>query len=221
MKVTFVMGPTASGKSDFALTLAAERQGVIINCDSVQGYAHLQIGAAKPSPADLEKVPHYLYGHVQPPREYTAGKYCRDFFVQVKELEIQGVEEIFVVGGTGFYFQAIEKGMYTVAKAEPELAEGLRLQASTKQGLEDLYNELKLFDPASIEKSIDQVAISTGDRSSRKAAAFGSGAAFSPTEKATIATTACGTRWRPARIIRSASCSKAAETTCTARSFRA
>ncbi len=152
MKVTFVVGATASGKSDLALTLADERQGVIVNCDSVQVYSHVQIGAAKPSQADLEKVPHYLYGHVLPPNEYTAGDYCRDFFAQMTELEVQGVEDVFVVGGTGFYFQAIEKGMYTVAKVESEISESLRLLGATGEGLEKLYCELKQFDPVSTEK---------------------------------------------------------------------
>lgn len=152
MKVTFVVGPTASGKSDLALTLAEKCQGVIVNCDSVQVYAHVQIGAAKPSAEEMQRVPHFLYGHVLPPLEYTAGDYYRDFFVQMKSLEQQGTENVFVVGGTGFYFQAIEKGMYSVAKVDPELAESLRVQALTPQGLNELYQELKQFDPISTEK---------------------------------------------------------------------
>lgn len=152
MQVTFVVGPTASGKSELALKLAQERQGVIVNCDSVQVYAHVQIGAAKPSSEELQRVPHYLYGHVLPPKEYTAGDYQRDFFELLTELSKQKVPEVFVVGGTGFYFQAIEKGMYTIEKSSEGLMETLREQAAKPEGLLALYEELKTFDPASAEK---------------------------------------------------------------------
>jgi len=149
MKVIFVVGPTASGKSAFALKSALQNQGVIVNCDSVQVYSHVQIGAAKPSQEELQKVPHYLYGHVSPPTEYTAGMYNRDFFKQVKVLAEQGVENIYVVGGTGFYFQAIEKGMYDVQESSRVVNEELEQLASTPEGYQSLIEELQQFDPDS------------------------------------------------------------------------
>lgn len=152
MKVTFVVGATASGKSALALKLAQTHKGVIVNCDSVQVYSQIQIGAAKPTDEDFQKVPHYLYGHVNPPSDYTAGEYRRDFFDQLKKLEQQNVRDVFVVGGTGFYFQAIEKGMYSIEKAQPLLTQELELLAATPEGLLELYRELKKFDPLSALK---------------------------------------------------------------------
>jgi tRNA dimethylallyltransferase len=149
MNVTFVVGPTASGKSALALRLARETQGVIVNCDSVQVYKYVEIGAAKPTAEELQMVPHFLYGYVAPPRECTAGDYARDFFAQMQILEQQGFPEVFVVGGTGFYFQAIEKGMYEVEKTPSALSEELRSIAATPEGLLGLYQELKAQDPAS------------------------------------------------------------------------
>lgn len=149
MKVTFVVGPTASGKSELALRWAQESRGVIVNCDSVQVYSEVSIGAAKPSPEELSLVPHYLLGHVLPPQDYTAGDYCRDFHQLLPQLESQGVEDVFVVGGTGFYFQAIEKGMYHIEKVADDLSEELREIAATPEGLRLLWDELHLNDPDS------------------------------------------------------------------------
>jgi tRNA dimethylallyltransferase len=135
-----------------ALRLAQAKQGVIINCDSVQVYSHVQIGAAKPSAGELALVPHYLYGHVWPPDEYTAGMYQRDCLELLRTLALKGVEDVFIVGGTGFYFQALERGMYPIPKAAPELTEVLKAQAAIPEGLSELYLELQAFDPVATTK---------------------------------------------------------------------
>lgn len=147
MEVTFVVGPTASGKSSFALALALQNNGVILNCDSVQVYSHIQIGAAKPTPEELRQVPHYLYGHVTPPTEYTAGLYHRDFFHQLQVLEKQNIKHVYVVGGTGFYFQAIEKGMYDVPEISPLISQQIELEATTEDGYRALVREFQEADP--------------------------------------------------------------------------
>ena len=149
MQVTFVVGPTASGKSALALELALKNQGVILNCDSIQVYSHVQIGAAKPSLEEMQLVPHYLYSYVNPPAECTAGMYQRAFFEQVQSLEKKGVPHIYVVGGTGFYFQAIEKGMYEVQESSSIISAELEHQASTPEGYQILLDELKQGDPES------------------------------------------------------------------------
>lgn len=149
MNVTFVVGPTASGKSALALELALKNHGVILNCDSVQVYSHVQIGAAKPSLEELQLVPHYLYDYVHPPTECTAGMYSRAFFDQMQSLEKEGVPHVYVVGGTGFYFQAIEKGMYEVQESSTAINAELERQASTPEGYQILLDELKAGDPES------------------------------------------------------------------------
>ena len=81
----FVVGSTASGKSELALQLAEKYQGLIVNCDSVQFYDKLKIGSASPSVQDLSRVPHYLYNYVSCPQEMTAGQFLRDFYQLLKK----------------------------------------------------------------------------------------------------------------------------------------
>ncbi|MBC7464961.1 MAG: tRNA (adenosine(37)-N6)-dimethylallyltransferase MiaA [Bdellovibrio sp.] len=145
-KVVFVVGPTASGKSGWALAQAAKHGGVIINSDSVQFYKGLQVGSAAPTKDDLKKVPHYLYSYVEAPLEMTAGQYIRHFYQLIESAKIKG--PLFIVGGTGFYIQALEKGMYDVEPIGPEIR--LQIEDELKNvGAEKLYAELKAADPGS------------------------------------------------------------------------
>ncbi|MCX7977707.1 MAG: tRNA (adenosine(37)-N6)-dimethylallyltransferase MiaA [Bdellovibrionaceae bacterium] len=143
--VIFVVGATASGKSALAMDLAQATGGVIFNCDSVQAYAKVHIGAAKPSAEDMRLVPHYLYSYVLPPREITAGDYRRDF---VSALEtVPASKPVFVTGGTGFYFQAIERGMFPLPPVSEEVSSQVRLEFRKEGGREKLYAELQRQDP--------------------------------------------------------------------------
>jgi tRNA dimethylallyltransferase len=150
-KVIFVVGPTASGKSDLALNLAERNQGAIVNCDSVQLYKSLDIGSAKPSADDFKRVPHFLFDFVDEGEEITAGFYQRQFFATMKELENQ-FPLVFVVGGTGFYFQAIEKGMYPTGAADAEVTRQVEAELLEAGGPERLYQELKSRDPEAAAK---------------------------------------------------------------------
>lgn len=146
----FVMGTTASGKSAWALQLAEKHQGVIINCDSVQFYNHVQIGSAAPKADDLKRVPHYLYSYVKPPHEITAMEFLKDFSQVL--ITIPPKIPIFVVGGTGFYFQALEKGMYEVEPVSDQIKLEILEQLKTNRGVQKLYEELCLVDPLSAQK---------------------------------------------------------------------
>lgn len=143
--VIFVVGATATGKSEWALKLAQEFRGVIVNCDSVQVYDKVDIGAAKPSAEEQALVPHYLLGYVQPPVESTAGTYSRDFFECLDKIP-DGVP-VFVVGGTGFYFMAIEKGMYPVTQVSDEVKRQVEADLAEDGGPERLFQELQMIDP--------------------------------------------------------------------------
>lgn len=138
--VIFVVGSTASGKSDWALKLAQEFRGVIVNCDSVQVYKRLDIGAAKPTKGEQTLVPHYLLDYVEPPNEMTAGKYSRDFFECMEKIP-ENVP-VFVVGGTGFYFMAIEKGMYPVVQVPSEIQKAVEEELKQEGGPAKLHQEL-------------------------------------------------------------------------------
>ncbi|XGC82160.1 tRNA (adenosine(37)-N6)-dimethylallyltransferase MiaA [Bdellovibrio bacteriovorus] len=143
-KVIFVVGATATGKSEWALKLAQEYNGVIVNCDSIQLYKYVDIGAAKPSKEEMKLVPHYLFDYVLPPQEMTAGQYHRDFFDCLKEIPEN--KPVFVVGGTGFYFMAIEKGMYPVLPVPTEVQKQVADELADG-GAEKLHQELMAKDP--------------------------------------------------------------------------
>lgn len=148
--VIFVVGSTASGKSEWALKLAQKFGGVIVNCDSVQVYKKLNIGAAKPTAEEQNLVKHYLLDYVEPPHEVTAGSYCRDFYECMSKIPER--VPVFVVGGTGFYFMAIEKGMYPVLPVSDEIKQTVDREMQTPGGPEKMYQELLAKDPEYGEK---------------------------------------------------------------------
>lgn len=143
--VIFVVGATATGKSEWALKLAQQFDGVIVNCDSVQVYKKLDIGSAKPSKEEQALVPHYLLDYVSAPEEMTAGVYSRDFYEMLKGIPEE--KPVFVVGGTGFYFMAIEKGMYPVIPVPLEMQKQIEQELQTEAGAVRLHAEMMAVDP--------------------------------------------------------------------------
>ncbi len=104
--VIFVVGPTASGKTEYAVRLAEIFNGEIISADSMQIYRHMDIGSAKPSQEQLQRIPHHLIGAVEPFEPFSAAEY--------KKLAETSIEEVFrlrkqpfVCGGTGLYINAL------------------------------------------------------------------------------------------------------------------
>ena len=139
-----IVGPTASGKSSLGLELAEHFGGAILNCDSVQTYQRLNIGTAKPTAADFARVPHFLFDIVKPGEVLTAGDYRRAAMdVLARELPRR---MIFGVGGSGFYIQALEKGMFDVPKPSIESERAVR-QRLEEKGPAAMYAELKAKDP--------------------------------------------------------------------------
>lgn len=149
-RVVFVTGATATGKSEWALNVATEAGAVIVNCDSVQVYRGPVIGSNVPSEDELARADHYLYAHVDPPREMTAGDYRLEALALLKSLPDDA--RVFVVGGTGFYFQALEKGMFAVPDVPEEVSLAVRRQGESAEGLTELYRELGEGDAASAAK---------------------------------------------------------------------
>ncbi len=148
-KVLFIIGATATGKSQKAIEIAQKFNGVIINCDSVQFYHDLLIGSAAPHLNDQQKVPHYLYSYVKAPIEMTAGEFIREFYNLIQsekfQLKHQG-KPLILVGGTGFYIQALEKGVYNVPEINPQVKKEIQYFIENG-GAEAAYKELISFDP--------------------------------------------------------------------------
>src|SRR6185312_163592 len=151
VKVVFVVGTTASGKSDLALKLAQKFSGAIINCDSIQLYQNLNIGSAKPTQEERALVPHFLFDVVPEGQEITAGQYVKLCEETLKKIEKQ-FPVAFVVGGTGFYFQALEKGMYPTGHADEAMKQQVEEELSTPDGALQLYEELKAKDPIAAQR---------------------------------------------------------------------
>ncbi len=144
-KCVFVVGPTASGKSAWAIEMAKKYNGSIVNIDSVQFYKDLVIGSAAPTEAEKKQAPHYLYSYVEAPQEMTAGDYLKDFYALIKtDIKFP----LFIVGGTGFYIQALEKGMFNIAPIPEKFRKDIEEELATK-GSKDLHTELMLKDPNS------------------------------------------------------------------------
>lgn len=140
----FILGPTATGKTELALQIAERLNWPIINCDSVQVYQKLNIGSAKPSSEEMRRATHYLFDYVTPPRKLTVADYLDDV---LETIEKHGIENAIFVGGSGFYVQALEKGLYP----ESEASETIKQQVSQlfqSKGPAQLYDWIKQRDPA-------------------------------------------------------------------------
>lgn len=113
----FLVGPTGIGKTAVSLEVAQKFGYALVNCDSVQVYKKTDIGTAKPSKAEMNLAPHYLFDYVEPPRALTAADYLND----VTDLfSRERIEKAVFVGGSGFYVQALEKGLYPSSKPSEE-----------------------------------------------------------------------------------------------------
>ena len=141
-----VLGPTASGKTSLALDLGEHFQGEIVNCDSVAMYRELEIGTAKPTPAERSRVPHHLLDIVDPAGYITAGEYARLGRQALQEIKSRRRLPI-VVGGTGLYLRALLEGLFPGPQRSEELRQ--RLREKEKQGGPGyLHRLLRRLDPA-------------------------------------------------------------------------
>src|SRR5947207_8302956 len=106
-----ILGPTATGKSALALTVAERLGGEIINCDSTAVYRGFDIGTDKIAPADRRGIAHHLIDIADPTDEYTAAQFARDAAQAVRDIRARGRMPI-LVGGTGFYYRALTRGLF-------------------------------------------------------------------------------------------------------------
>jgi tRNA dimethylallyltransferase len=142
--VVAILGPTATGKSALALELAARHGGEIINCDSTAVYRGFDIGTDKVLPAERRGIAHHLIDIADPTDEYTAAQYARDAAAAIREIHARGRLPL-VVGGTGFYYRALTRGLFAGPGRDARVR--LRLQAiGARRGVEFLHRMLRRVD---------------------------------------------------------------------------
>ncbi len=145
-RAVLIAGPTASGKSAFALAIARACRGVIVNADSMQIYREMRVLSARPSAEEEDEIEHRLYGHVSVREPYSVGRWRDEAKAVLAELTERGVPAI-VVGGTGLYFKALAEGLSPV----PPVDEAVRAHwrgLAEKIGAAALHGELEKRDPA-------------------------------------------------------------------------
>ncbi|MEO6196340.1 MAG: tRNA (adenosine(37)-N6)-dimethylallyltransferase MiaA [Thermoanaerobaculia bacterium] len=140
-----IVGPTATGKSALALALAESLRGEIVNADALQVYRGFDIGTAKPSPADRERVPHHLIDILEPSEVYSAGEFARRAREAIADIQGRGKLPV-VVGGSGLYLRALFFGISPIPPGDPQVQEALRERLAA-EGLGKLRAELAGIDP--------------------------------------------------------------------------
>lgn len=145
--VLAVVGPTASGKSTLAISLALQLGGEIINCDSVQVYQGIQIATAKVPLAERRGVPHHLIDFVPPEVNYTAGDWAREAAKKIDEIEQRGNVPI-LAGGTGLYLRALRQPFFSCPPTDLRLRRRLT-SIRERHGAAHLHRLLQRLDPKS------------------------------------------------------------------------
>lgn len=151
-RLLVLVGPTGSGKTSVSLLLATHLNGEIISADSRQIYRCMNIGTAKPSPAELQQVKHYFIDELNPNEILNAGEYGRKGREVIAAIFSRDKTPI-VVGGSGLYVRALVNGLFEGPGADPELRRRL-YQRLRVEGRESLYDELRRVDPLSAAKMV-------------------------------------------------------------------
>ncbi|MEO1202749.1 MAG: tRNA (adenosine(37)-N6)-dimethylallyltransferase MiaA, partial [Pseudomonadota bacterium] len=146
MTALCLMGPTASGKTDLAASLAMRFPVDVISVDSALVYRGMDIGTAKPSAEFLKRVPHRLVDIREPEEPYSAGEFVDDARAAIEEIHSAGRMPL-LVGGTMMYFRALTQGIAGLPKAVPELRAEIDAEAE-RRGWPALHAELLKIDPA-------------------------------------------------------------------------
>ena len=142
-----ILGPTATGKSALGIAIAERCNGEIINCDSTAVYRGFDIGTDKVPLEQRRGIPHHLIDIADPTDEYTAAQFARDAAAVIADLHARGKLPI-VVGGTGFYYRALTRGLFPGPGKDAELRARLE-RVAEKKGVEYLHRMVSRVDPES------------------------------------------------------------------------
>jgi tRNA dimethylallyltransferase len=144
-KIILISGPTASGKSNFAVKIAKKIQGEIINADSMQVYKKLKILTARPNKQEQKNIKHHLYGVIDLNEKFSTGQWLQLTIKKIKDIQKKKKIPI-LVGGTGLYFQSLIDGLVKIPEIPLKFRNKIRL-LSKRDGQEKFYKKLLKLDP--------------------------------------------------------------------------
>jgi tRNA dimethylallyltransferase len=145
-----ISGPTGVGKTEAAIAAAEPLGGEIVSADAMQVYKHMDIGTAKPTQEQQQRVRHHLIDVVDPDEAFSAARFKEMAEATIRDLHQKGCP-VFVVGGTGLYIKALTRGLFPVEGQDDAIREKLREEVETS-GLEALYQRLRKVDPEAGER---------------------------------------------------------------------
>jgi len=146
--VIIISGPTASGKTSISIEAAKKFNGEIVNCDSLLFYKEMEIGTAKPTVEEMDKIKHHFISIRTPDNPLNAHEYMMSAVNTINEILSRG-KTVFIVGGSGFYIQALIQGMYGSEQSSPEIRQRSDLLYD-QTGISGFIKELSVSDPESL-----------------------------------------------------------------------
>jgi len=149
-KIILISGPTASGKSNFAIKIAKKINGEIINADSMQVYKQLNILTARPKKKEQRNIKHHLYGMIDLNKKFSTGQWLKAAIKKIKEVKKRKKIPV-LVGGTGLYFQSLINGLAKIPKIPLKFRNKIRL-IHKKEGQKKFYKKLLKDDPQAKDK---------------------------------------------------------------------
>jgi tRNA dimethylallyltransferase len=144
-KIILISGPTASGKSNFAIKIAKKVNGEVVNADSMQVYKQLKILTARPNKEEKKNIKHHMYGVVDLNKRFSTGKWLKTAIKKIKEIKKRKKIPI-LVGGTGLYFQSLIDGLVKIPEIPLKFRNKIRLMQK-KEGQKKFYKKLLKIDP--------------------------------------------------------------------------
>ncbi len=149
-KIIGVVGPTASGKTDYAIRLAKERGGEVVSCDSMQIYRHMDIGTAKPTSEEMQGIPHHMIDIAEPEENFSVARFVKLARECIDDILERGKIPV-LCGGTGLYFDSIINNLeFSEMETDEEYRQSLNALAEEK-GCEFVHRMLREVDPRSAD----------------------------------------------------------------------
>lgn len=146
-----VVGPTASGKTAYAIKLAKEQNGEIVSCDSMQIYKYMDIGTAKPTKEEQREVPHHMIDFVDPNTDYSVADFVKDATEVINDILSRGKTPV-LCGGTGLYIDSVIGGIEFSEQKRDDEYRALLWNMAEEKGVDAVHDLLKEQDPQEAEK---------------------------------------------------------------------